>query len=93
MKCKTTLPALKKNLGKFFKKMEEGISVGYKKYGDEGLFGDSQLEMIKEELRDNAVYSFLTWHKIDMLQKKLVKMYQLKEFTGSTSKNKFGRKK
>jgi hypothetical protein len=77
---------------KFIKEMQTGIDVGQKKYGDKGLFGDSQLEMIKEEVRDLACYAFLTWLKVDMLQRKIVKKSDLKEFTGKQSLNKFGRK-
>jgi len=79
----------KKEFKQFISEMKEGIIVGQKKYGNEGLFNDSQLEMIKEECRDISNYGFLLWLKIDMLQKRLVKKEDLKELTGKQSKNKF----
>jgi hypothetical protein len=79
----------KKEFKQFINEMKEGIVVGQKKYGNEGLFGDSQLEQMKEEARDLANYSFLFWLKINMLQKGLVKKEDLKELTGKQSKNKF----
>ncbi len=82
-----------KQFNQFVAKMRQGIDVGQRKYGDAGLFGDSQLAMAKEEVRDLAVYAYLTWLKIDMLERKLVKKSQLKEFTGRVSKNAFDRRK
>lgn len=79
----------KKEFQKFLKEMKIGLEVGQRKYGDEGLFNDSQLVMIKEEARDISVYGFLLWLKVDMLEKKLVKPGDLKELTGKESKNKF----
>lgn len=73
----------------FVEKMREGIDVGQKKYGDEGLFGDSQLRMAQEEVRDLAVYAFLTYLKIDLLIKGLVKKEDLKELTDLKSLNAF----
>jgi len=78
-----------KEFKKFIEEMKIGIKVGQKKYGDKGLFSDSQLEMMKEELRDFSVYGFLLWLKVDMLQRGLVKKNDLKEFSGKRSLNKF----
>lgn len=74
---------------KFVEQMKKGIDIGQTKYGDEGLFGDSQLEMIKEEARDIACYGYLTWLKVDMLQRKLCKRTDLKELSGEKSINAF----
>ena len=77
----------------FVKDMKIGLRHGQEKYGDEGLFGDSQLEMIEEELRDVACYSYLLYLKIQMLKKRMVKITDLKEITGKGSKNAFRRVK
>jgi len=78
-----------KEFNAFVDKMKQGIEVGQVKYGDKGLFGDSQLRMAQEEVRDLAVYAFLTYLKIDMLINGLVKKEDLKELTDETSINEF----
>ena len=82
----------KKEFNQFIKLMKEGIEVGQKKYGDKGLFGDSQLRMLQEEVRDQAVYGFLAWLKVELLIKGLVKKEDLKELTDKRSINEFKKK-
>jgi hypothetical protein len=76
---------------KFIKKMKEGLEFGEKKYGLTGLTDDSHLEMLEEELRDIACYSYLLYLKVQMVKKNILKYKDVKEFTKQTSKNKFGR--
>lgn|GEM_PF-6177005 len=78
-----------KDFKKFIGMMQTGLEHGQEKYGDTGLFGDSQLEMIEEELRDVASYAYLLFLKIQMLKRRMVKITDLKEITGKISKNKF----
>ncbi len=82
----------KREFDKFIKLMKQGIEIGQQKYGDKGLFGDSQLRMLQEEVRDQAVYSFLTWLKVELLIKGLVKRSDLKELTDMDSLNRFEKK-
>lgn len=81
-----------KEFNNFVEKMRQGIDVGQIKYGDKGLFGDSQLRMAQEEVRDLAVYAFLTYLKLDLLIQGLVKKEDLKELTDEKSLNEFNGK-
>ena len=57
-----------KYLPEFKEQMTKGLEFGTKKYGLDGFLGDSQLDMLEEELRDIANYAYLLYAKVKMIK-------------------------
>lgn len=85
---KVSKKMLMKDFSRFVKEMKSGLNFGLKKYGTEGFLADDNLEMLLEEARDLACYSYMFYRKVRMLQNKLLELREVKELTGEKSKNK-----
>lgn len=61
---------MKNELKQFQKQMKEGLEVGEKKYKGRYLTKSNidLLNDIQEECRDIANYSFMLWHKVELVK-------------------------
>jgi hypothetical protein len=80
-----------KEFKEYAKLMQEGLVIGQKKYGDNGIVNNSQIQMMEEEIRDFSTYGFLLYVKLQFFKKQFLKLKDFKEVTGVESKDSFRR--